>query len=223
MPVSRRHRGAAVRRRASAQRGRSCAPDCAWTARRSTRVSATWRCAARPRHPPRHLGRARHARHLTRERPAHRPLRRRGRRAAVAGRARDAGHRRLPPAGHARRHRAHPRRRLRTTSCAASSIGGSSHEQGRADSPGRPILYATSFEFMERFGLTSLDDLPPLEATCGRWPSGVEARGAAGRPTSRGSSPAVRRCLSPCASRRRSRMPASPRDAPRTPSWPPAG
>ena len=38
------------------------------------------------------------------------------------------------------------------------------HEQGRAESPGRPILYATSMEFMERFGLTSLDDLPPLEA-----------------------------------------------------------
>jgi chromosome segregation and condensation protein ScpB len=38
------------------------------------------------------------------------------------------------------------------------------HEQGRADSPGRPILYATSIEFMERFGLTSLDDLPPIEA-----------------------------------------------------------
>jgi segregation and condensation protein B len=38
------------------------------------------------------------------------------------------------------------------------------HEQGRADSPGRPILYGTSMESMERFGLTSLDDLPPLEA-----------------------------------------------------------
>jgi segregation and condensation protein B len=37
-------------------------------------------------------------------------------------------------------------------------------EQGRADTPGRPILYGTGFEFMERFGLTSLDDLPPLEA-----------------------------------------------------------
>ena len=36
-------------------------------------------------------------------------------------------------------------------------------EQGRADTPGRPILYVTSFEFMERFGLTSLDDLPPLD------------------------------------------------------------
>ena len=43
-------------------------------------------------------------------------------------------------------------------------------EQGRADSPGRPILYVTSIEFMERFGLTSLDDLPPLEAGGGRSP-----------------------------------------------------
>lgn len=38
------------------------------------------------------------------------------------------------------------------------------HEQGRAETPGRPILYGTSMEFMERFGLTSLDDLPPLAA-----------------------------------------------------------
>ena len=37
-------------------------------------------------------------------------------------------------------------------------------EQGRADSPGRPILYGTGFDFMERFGLTSLDELPPLDA-----------------------------------------------------------
>ena len=37
------------------------------------------------------------------------------------------------------------------------------YEQGRAETPGRPILYGTSMEFMERFGLTSLDDLPPLE------------------------------------------------------------
>ena len=36
-------------------------------------------------------------------------------------------------------------------------------EQGRAESPGRPILYGTGFEFMERFGLTTLDDLPALE------------------------------------------------------------
>jgi segregation and condensation protein B len=36
-------------------------------------------------------------------------------------------------------------------------------EQGRADTPGRPILYGTGFDFLERFGLTSLDDLPALE------------------------------------------------------------
>ncbi|HEY5521353.1 MAG TPA: SMC-Scp complex subunit ScpB [Candidatus Limnocylindrales bacterium] len=36
-------------------------------------------------------------------------------------------------------------------------------EQGRADTPGRPILYGTGFDFLERFGLTSLDDLPQLD------------------------------------------------------------
>lgn len=35
---------------------------------------------------------------------------------------------------------------------------------GRADAPGRPILYGTGFDFLERFGLTSLDELPPLDA-----------------------------------------------------------
>jgi segregation and condensation protein B len=37
-------------------------------------------------------------------------------------------------------------------------------EVGRRDTPGRPILYGTTFTFMERFGLTTLDDLPPLPA-----------------------------------------------------------
>lgn len=36
-------------------------------------------------------------------------------------------------------------------------------ELGRAEAPGRPILYGTGFDFLERFGLTSLDDLPPLD------------------------------------------------------------
>jgi len=35
-------------------------------------------------------------------------------------------------------------------------------EVGRRDTPGRPILYGTTFTFLERFGLTSLEDLPPL-------------------------------------------------------------
>lgn len=37
-------------------------------------------------------------------------------------------------------------------------------ELGRADAPGRPFLYGTSFDFLERFGLTSLDELPVLDA-----------------------------------------------------------
>ena len=36
-------------------------------------------------------------------------------------------------------------------------------ELGRSDAPGRPFLYGTAFEFLERFGLTSLEDLPPLD------------------------------------------------------------
>ena len=36
-------------------------------------------------------------------------------------------------------------------------------ELGRSDAPGRPILYGTGFEFLERFGFTSLDELPPLD------------------------------------------------------------
>lgn len=54
------------------------------------------------------------------------------------------------------------------------------HEQGRADSPGRPILYATTMEFMERFGLTSLDDLPPLEADIAAQLAQAEADAVAG-------------------------------------------
>lgn len=36
-------------------------------------------------------------------------------------------------------------------------------EQGRSEAPGRPILYGTGFEFLERFGITSLEDLPALD------------------------------------------------------------
>lgn len=37
-------------------------------------------------------------------------------------------------------------------------------ELGRSDAPGRPFLYGTGFEFLERFGLTSLAELPLLDA-----------------------------------------------------------
>jgi segregation and condensation protein B len=36
-------------------------------------------------------------------------------------------------------------------------------ELGRSDAPGRPFLYGTGFDFLERFGLTSLTELPPLD------------------------------------------------------------
>jgi segregation and condensation protein B len=35
-------------------------------------------------------------------------------------------------------------------------------EAGRADGPGRPILYSTSPEFLQHFGLSSIVELPPL-------------------------------------------------------------
>ena len=35
-------------------------------------------------------------------------------------------------------------------------------EMGRRDAPGRPILYGTTFAFLERFGLETLEQLPPL-------------------------------------------------------------
>ncbi len=36
-------------------------------------------------------------------------------------------------------------------------------EVGRAQAPGRPILYGTTPRFLELVGLTSLEDLPPLQ------------------------------------------------------------
>ncbi len=36
-------------------------------------------------------------------------------------------------------------------------------ESGRADGPGRPILYSTTPEFLQHFGVNSIRDLPPLE------------------------------------------------------------
>jgi segregation and condensation protein B len=36
-------------------------------------------------------------------------------------------------------------------------------ELGRSEAPGRPYLYGTGFDFLERFGLTSLEELPILD------------------------------------------------------------
>ena len=38
-------------------------------------------------------------------------------------------------------------------------------ESGRTEGPGRPILYSTSPEFLQHFGLSSITELPPLELT----------------------------------------------------------
>lgn len=36
-------------------------------------------------------------------------------------------------------------------------------EAGRAEGPGRPILYTTTPEFLQHFGLSALEELPPLD------------------------------------------------------------
>lgn len=36
-------------------------------------------------------------------------------------------------------------------------------EVGRADGPGRPILFSTTGEFLQHFGLNSIEQLPPFE------------------------------------------------------------
>jgi segregation and condensation protein B len=45
-------------------------------------------------------------------------------------------------------------------------------EVGRLDQAGRPILYGTTFEFMQYFGLQALDELPPLEILDADGPDG---------------------------------------------------
>ncbi len=45
-------------------------------------------------------------------------------------------------------------------------------ERGRREAAGRPILYGTTWEFLECFGLTSLDELPTVLAP----PEGIPAQ-----------------------------------------------
>src|SRR3989304_283187 len=40
-------------------------------------------------------------------------------------------------------------------------------ESGRTDGPGRPILYSTTPEFLQHFGLSSIIELPPLAPLAG--------------------------------------------------------
>lgn len=47
-------------------------------------------------------------------------------------------------------------------------------ESGRSDMPGRPILYETTHEFLDYFGLSSVDDLPKIEDIIGEANEEVE-------------------------------------------------
>ncbi len=48
-------------------------------------------------------------------------------------------------------------------------------ERGRKEAPGRPILYGTTWEFLECFGLSSLDELPRALTPEGAIPAGESA------------------------------------------------
>jgi segregation and condensation protein B len=49
-------------------------------------------------------------------------------------------------------------------------------EVGREDGPGRPVLYGTTPEFLERLGLDSVGDLPPLAPLLGSGDDGGRDR-----------------------------------------------
>jgi segregation and condensation protein B len=53
---------------------------------------------------------------------------------------------------------------------------------GRKPTPGRPVLYGTTREFLEHFGLRDLEDLPPFEIAAGT-PGAPGAEPGAGEPT----------------------------------------
>jgi segregation and condensation protein B len=53
-------------------------------------------------------------------------------------------------------------------------------EVGRRDTPGRPVLFGTTFTFLERFGLTSVDDLPPLSTDAAQLTALTETAGTTG-------------------------------------------
>src|SRR3989304_4029346 len=55
-------------------------------------------------------------------------------------------------------------------------------EAGRGEGPGRPILYSTTQDFLQHFGLRSLSDLPPLAPSGG----GSEAPPDHARPPGKG-------------------------------------
>ena len=108
---------------------------------------------------------------------------------AVARGDRDARHHRLPPAGDARGDRGNPRRV--TTAKGTVDVlleTGWIRPRGRRKSPGRPMTYGTTEEFLSHFGLEQVADLPGLEELKGsglldgRLPPGFCGADAVGRP-----------------------------------------
>jgi segregation and condensation protein B len=55
-------------------------------------------------------------------------------------------------------------------------------EVGRDERPGRPVLYGTTPEFLERLGLPSLSALPPLAPLLGNGRDGGDTAGEAAEP-----------------------------------------
>ena len=80
----------------------------------------------------------------------------------VGGRARDAGDRRLQAADLPGPGGGHPRRQRRRRDAHAASSGATSPRSARDPGPGQAVLFGTTPTFLERLGLDSLDDLPPL-------------------------------------------------------------
>ncbi len=157
-------RGAPVRRGEAplAARDRGCSR--ASTGRPSTSASATSRSALAGRGIRLIVSRrARRARDRARGRRADRPLRRGGRGPPVA-RRRSRRSRSSPTASPSP---APAIERIRGVD-SDYTVRALLHrrlivELGRSDAPGRPFLYGTGFEFLERFGLTTLEELPPLD------------------------------------------------------------
>jgi segregation and condensation protein B len=62
-------------------------------------------------------------------------------------------------------------------------------EKGRADTLGRPILYGTTFEFLQQFGLERPTDLPPLQDGDTEHADGPEEIDLESKPGGNGASP----------------------------------
>ena len=82
---------------------------------------------------------------------------------AVGAVARDARGHRLQTAGHFRRDRRDPWREQQRRSALDADRARLIKAVGRKQVVGRPFMYATTREFLERFGLSDLSDLPKVE------------------------------------------------------------